>query len=382
MKKNYKLVLGLVAGLAVGSIMIQPTTTEAKIQYETPKQAGQKWYKAQTEAYNGKKKVSVTFNIKAKNEKQADAVIRKLYVEAAKAQYGNQFISRNMTDGTTDYLYTAESFKKVKKGVYCWKITINGKSGTFRREYREAGYNKKLLADLTPLTKGKNQFDKAWITMEWLRDRAYYQCGRNQDNSNKALWKKKYHADCDDLAGTYGYYAKAAGVKKVGMISVNDSDGGHSWNYIVVNGRMYFIDFQSTTGSCLDDKAISAKRVVSLMHDPDFLMQNWDGLSSWNKSYREDFDADAKDEITIKAVYNKMTIEQKKAAGVDDLSKYSPYSRYQMECESWSQSHFLPVKVFCSYGIGREYTVKQIKKNCYWDGSNHKGKCPYPKAIY
>ena len=193
MRKNYKLVLGLVAGLTVGSIMIQPTTTEAKVKYETPKQAGQKWYKAQTKAYNGKKKVSVTFNIKAKNEKQADAVIRKLYVEAAKAQYSNQFISRNMTDGTTDYLYTAESFKKVKKGVYRWKITINGKSGTFRREYREAGYNKKLLADLTPLTKGKSQFDKAWIAMEWLRDRAYYQCGRNQDSSNKALWKKKYH---------------------------------------------------------------------------------------------------------------------------------------------------------------------------------------------
>ena len=382
MRKNYKLVLGLVAGLAVGTAMTNPVKTEAKIKYETPKQAGQKWYKAQTKAYNCKKKVSVTFNIKAKNEKQADAVIRKLYVEAAKAQYGNQFISRNMTDGTTDYLYTAESFKKVKKGVYCWKITINGKSGTFRREYRETGYNKKLLADLTPLTKGKNQFDKAWITMEWLRDRAYYQCGRNQDSSNKALWKKKYHADCDDLAGTYGYYAKAAGVKKVGMVSVNDSDGGHSWNYIVVDGRMYFIDFQSTTGSCLDGKSISAKKVVSLMHDPDFLMQNWDGLSSWNKSYREDFDASAKDEITIKAVYNKMTTEQKKAAGVDDLSKFSPYSRYQMECESWSQSHFLPVKVFCSHGIGREYTVKQIKKNCYWDGSNHKGKCPYPKAIY
>ena len=382
MRKNYKLVLGLVAGLAVGTAMTNSVPTEAKIKYETPKQAGQRFYKAETLAYKGKKKVTRVFYYKTKDYKDIYKFTSMLYKEAAKAQYGSQFINQHMTDGSTDIVYVKDSHKIVKKGVGSYKITINGKSGTFRREYRETEANRKLLADLTPLTKGKSQFDKAWITMEWLRDRAIYQCGRNQDASNYALWKRKFHADCDDLAGTYWYYAKAAGVKKVGMVSVNDEDGGHSWNYIVVNGRMYFVDFQSTTGSCLDDKAISAKKVVSLMNDPDFLMQNWDGLSSWNESYREDFDADAKDEITIKAVYNKMTVEQKKAAGVNDLSKYSPYSRYQMECDSWSQSHFLPVKVFCSHGIGREYTVKQIKKNCYWDGSNHKGKCPYPKAIY
>lgn len=377
MKKNYKLVLGLAAGLAIGTAIAQPTITEAKVNIETPKQAGERWYKAETRAYNGKKKVSVTFNIKAKNEKQADTVIRKLYVEAAKAQYGNQFINRSMTDGTTDYLYTAESFKKVKKDVYCWKITINGKSRTFRREYREAGYNKKLLADLTPLTKGKSQFDKAFITMSWFRGRAGYQCGRNQDDSNQALWNRKYHADCDNLAGSYSYYAEAAGVKKVGMVSVPDEDGGHSWNYIVVDGRMYFIDFQGWTGPAIGRSwSISGQELVEKMNDPEYVMQNWDGLSSWNKSYREDFDANAKDEITIKAVYNKMTTEQKKAAGVDDLSKFSPYSRYQMECDSWSQSYFLPVKVYFS-GKFTDYTVKQIKNKSWWDGLDGKpGKMP------
>lgn len=37
MRKNYKLVLGLVAGLTIGVTMAQPTTTEAKIKYETSK---------------------------------------------------------------------------------------------------------------------------------------------------------------------------------------------------------------------------------------------------------------------------------------------------------------------------------------------------------
>ena len=360
MRKNYKLVLGLVAGLTIGSavgLTAQSTTTEAKIKYETPKQAGQRWYKAQTEAYKGKKKVTRVFYIKAKNEGKASGVIHRMCVAAVKAQYRDQY-DENWGEAGASADYYKESFKRVKNGVYRWQITYNGKNKKFRKEYREAEYNREMLTELTSLTDGKSQFDKAWITMEWLRDRAIYQCGNHQDWSVTALYKRKFHAACGPLAWTYEDYAKAAGVKKVGMISTKD----HSFNYIVVNGRMYFIDFQSTTGSCLDDKAINAKRVVSLMNDPDFLMQNWYGLSSWNESYREDFDADAKDEITIKAVYNKMTAEQKKAAGVNDLSKYSPYSRYQMECDSWSQSHFLPVKVFCSYGIGREYTVKKIKK--------------------
>ena len=247
MRKNYKLVLGLVAGLTIGSavgLTAQPTTTEAKIKYETPKQAGQRFYKAETLAYKSKKKVTRVFYYKTKDYKDIYKFTSMLYKEAAKAQYGDQFINQHMTDGSTDIVYVKDSHKKVKKGVGSYKITINGKSGTFRREYRETEANRKLLADLTPLTKGKSQFDRAFITMSWLRGRAYYQCGRNQDTSKKALWNRKYHTDCDGLAGTYWYYAKAAGVKKVGMVSVNDEDGVHSWNYIVVNGRMYFVDFQ------------------------------------------------------------------------------------------------------------------------------------------
>lgn len=362
MKKNYKLVLGLVAGLTIGSavgLTAQPTTTEAKIKYETPKQAGQRWYKAQTKAYNGKKKVSITFNIKAKNEKQADATIRKLYVEAAKAQYGNQFINRNMTDGTTDYLYTAESFKKIKKGVYRWKITINGKSGTFRREYRETEANRKLLADLTHLTKGKSQFDKAFITMAWFRGRAGYQCGRNQDTSKKALWKRKYHTDCDGLAGSYWYYAEAAGVKKVGMVSTKV----HSFNYIVVNGRMYFVDFQGWDESFGRKGDLTGKEFVEKMYDPDFLMKKWQALKGLTNWYRDYVSTDVKNELVPKILWNKMTTEQR-----DDYKncikkmdgRFDILDEYIFSCDSWSQAQFLPMKVYCSKYS--DYTVKKIKK--------------------
>lgn len=359
MKKNYKLVLGLVAGLTIGSavgLTAQPTTTEAKIKYETPKQAGQRWYKAQTEAYKGKKKVTRVFYIKAKNESQVADVTYRMRIAAVKAQYRDQY-SETWGEAGASADYRKTSYKKVKNGVYRWQITYNGKNKKFRKEYREAEYNRKMLTELTSLTKGKSQFDKAFITMSWFRGRAGYQCGNHQDWSTTALYKRKFHAACGPLAWTYEDYAKAAGVKKVGMVSTKD----HSFNYIVVNGRMYFVDFQGWDESFGRKGDLTGKEFVEKMYDPEYVMKRWDGLSSWNKSYREDFDADAKDEITIKAVYNKMTTEQKKAAGVDDLSKYSSYGRYQMECDSWSQSCFEPVKVFC-YRSSGDYSVKKIKK--------------------
>ena len=359
MKKNYKLVLGLALGLTIGSAVVlttQQTTTEAKIKYETPKQACQRWYKAQTEAYKGKKKVTRVFYIKAKNEGKASGVIHRMCVAAVKAQYRDQY-DETWGEAGASADYYKESFKKVKNGVYRWQITYNGKNKKFRREYREAEYNREMLTELTSLTDGKSQFDKAWITMAWLHGRAIYQCGNHQNFSTTALYKRKFHAACGPLAWTYEDYAKAAGVKKVGMVSTKD----HSFNYIVVNGRMYFVDFQGWKGLVYHDNDISVKKVIPLMNKPDFLLENWEYLYSWNESYKKDFDADAKDEITCKAVYNKMTKEQRKAWGWDNPSKHSLEARYNLECDSYSQSCFEPVKVFCEQSNG-DHTVKQIKK--------------------
>lgn len=384
MKKNYKLVLGLVAGLAVGTAMTNSVPTEAKIKYETPKQAGQRFYKAETLAYKGKKKVTRVFYYKTKDYKDIYKFTSVLYKEAAKAQYGSQFINQHMTDGSTDIVYVKDSHKKVKKGVGSYKITINGKSGTFRREFRETEYNRKLLADLTPLTKGKSQFDKAWITMQWLQGRSGYQCGRNQDTSNKALWNRKYHTDCDGLAGSYSYYAKAAGVKKVGMVAIPDEDGGHAWNYIVVNGRMYFIDYQDCSNPGFGRKGdLTGKEFVEKMYDPDFLMKKWDGLKWLNNYYIEHVDPNAKMEISFKAVWDKMPKEHKDKIGKLDGGMDTQY-KYELTCDSWSQSCFLPVKVYFS-GRYTDYTVKQLKNKSWWDGLDGKpGKMPkkYRKYLW
>lgn len=384
MRKNYKLVLGLALGLAVSTavgLTAQPTTTEAKVKYETPKQMGKRVYRAMVKAYNGKKKVTVSFYVKAKKEEKVWDVSNKVQKEASKAQFGKQQIGNRKLSLSADDTCLNPSYKKMKKGIYRYKYTINGKNRMFRDLFRDDECNRKLLADLTPLTEGKSQFDKAFITMAWLRGRAIYQCGRNQDASNYALWKRKFHADCDDLAGTYWYYAKAAGVKKVGMVSVNDEDGGHSWNYIVVNGRMYFVDFQGWDESFGRKGHLSGKEFVEKMYDPEYVMKRWDDLDWINGWYKKNVDAEAKDELTVKAVFDKMPEEQKTYL----YNKYnSSYDKYIFSCDSWSQSCFLPVKVYFS-GKYTDYTVKQLKNKSWWDGLDGKpGKMPkkYRKYLW
>ena len=360
MKKNYKLVLGLVAGLTIGSAVVltaQPTTTEAKIKYETPKQMGKRVYRAMVKAYNGKKKVTVSFYVKAKKEEKVWDVSNKVQKEASRAQFGDQQIGNRKLSLSADDTCLNPSYKKVKKGIYRYKYTINGKNRMFRDLFRDDECNRKLLADLTPLTKGKSQFDKAFITMAWLRGRAGYQCGRNQDTSKKALWNKNHVPAREHRLWTHWYYAEAAGVKKVGMVSTKV----HSFNYIVVNGRMYFIDYQSCSNAGFGRKGdLSGKEFVEKMYDPEYVTKEWDFLNSWDKIYRKYVDGDAEKELTCKAIYNKMTKEQRKAAGVDNLDGFDLDARYALECDSWSQAQFLPMKAYC-YRYS-DYTVKKIKK--------------------
>lgn len=359
MKKNYKLVLGLVAGLTIGSavgLTAQPTTTEAKIKYETPKQAGQRWYKAQTEAYKGKKKVTRVFYIKAKNESQVADVTYRMRIAAVKAQYKGQY-SETWGEAGASADYRKTSLKKVKKGVYRWQITYNGKNKKFRKEYREAEYNREMLTELTSLTDGKSQFDKAFITMSWFRGRAGYQCGNHQDWSTTALYKRKFHAACGPLAWTYEDYAKAAGVKKVGMVSTKD----HSFNYIVVNGRMYFVDFQRWNDISFGRKGdLTGKEFVEKMYDPDYVTKEWYDLKFVYDWYKKNVDPSAKKEITPKAILDEMTKEQRKAFDKYDGEDSVSWGNYALECDSWSQAQFLPMKVYCSKYS--DYTVKKIKK--------------------
>ena len=339
MKKNIKLIIGLTFGLAVSAAVAQPTKVDAKVKLETAQQAGKRLYKAETLAYKSKKKVTRVFNYKAKSQGKAENFAYKIDCAALKAQYGKGYVKDLTIGGALDYTYTKKDIKKVKKGIYAYKITINGKHRWFREDYRNTESDRKLIIELKSFTKGQNQFEKAWTTMVWLQSRSAYYCGRHQKTTVYDLYKRQLATDCDGLAGMYAYFAEAAGVKKVGLVW----DYDHMWNWIKVNGKRYYIDYQD----CLIGRSEANESVKELV---DEFTQNsekhWGHLYDLNKWYRENVDANAKKETNCKALWDKMTAKQRKA-----FEKYyegfRAYEWYQWSCDSYAQSKFLPLKAFC-----------------------------------
>lgn len=352
LKKNIKLVIGLTLGLAVGAVVTNPVSTEAKIKLETAQQAGKRLYKAETLAYNSKKKVTRVFNYKAKSLGKARSFAGKIDRTALKIQYGKYYKDGEVCRGALDDLYTKWSVKKLKKGIYTYKITINGKNAGFRKDYRETESDRKLVAELLSFTKGQNQFEKAWTTMVWFRACSCYDCGRHQKKTTYDLYKRELATDCDGLAGMYAGYAHRAGVKKVGLVWYNS----HMWNWIEVDGVKYYIDYQGVQTGGVG----SVKYVVDYYTNKKNAYDRWDDLYWLDKWYRENVDADAKRENNCKAIWDKMSAKQKKAFHASEEIRTS-WGDYQLTCDSYAKSNFLPLKVFCDRSNG-DHTVSQSKK--------------------
>ena len=182
-----KITVGLgIALTALTLTLTNPATTEAKTKYLTAKEAGKKIASLQKRCYEKKIKSSTTFSFKAKNEDKAWDFIMKAYTETAKIQYGKGY-----GKGLEATCGTRESWKKSiltgSKGSFKFKLIINGKSKAYRKNYRDDECVKKLLIELKGFTKGKSQFDKAWITMCWFKARSCYASGQHKYTSNYAL---------------------------------------------------------------------------------------------------------------------------------------------------------------------------------------------------
>ena len=351
MKKNFKIVLGLTLGLAVAGMASQSTKVDAKVRLETVQQAGKRLYKAETLAYKSKKKVTRVFNYKAKSQKEADRFAEKICDEALKAQYGKGYVKDLTIKGSLDYTYTKESLKKVKKGVYAYRMTINGKHRWFREDYRDTECDRKLIIELKSFTKGQNQFEKAWTTMVWLRARSCYDCGRHQKTTVYDLYKRQLATDCDGLAGKYAYFAEAAGVKHVGCVW----DYDHMWNWIEVDGVKYYIDYQGVQTGGVG----SVKYVVDYYTNKKNAYDRWDMLWHLNEWYIENVDADAKIVTSCAKRWASLNKEQK--AKFRDRYVGGSWDEYELTCDSYAKSNFLPLKVFCDRSNG-DHTVSQSKK--------------------
>ena len=115
------------------------------------------------------------------------------------------------------------------------------------------------------------------------------------------------------------------------------------WNWIKVNGKRYYIDYQD----CLIGRSDANESVKELVDK--FTQSNddtWDYLYDLNKWYRENVDATAKTATTCKAIWDKLTAKQRKAYE-KHLDGFRSMEWYQMTCASYAQSKFLPLKAFC-----------------------------------
>ena len=349
-----KIITGLgIALTALTLTLTNPTSTEAKSKYITAKEAGKRIVAFQTKVYKQKKKATLYLPLKIKNLYDYKEV-RKAYNEAAKAQYGKGVYCKGLkavSDNWDDWSMGSDIVKK--NGKYVYKLVLNGKHWDYKFQYKEAECQRKLIKELKGFTKGKNQFDRAWITMIWLNSRAGYRSRAHKYVTQQDLYKRHFITDCDGLAIQYAFYAHCAGVKHVGTVQ----DSTHMWNWIKVDGKRYYIDFQSTNGCFSGYESIK----TNIKHGMDpFYHDRWGYLYDLIKWCKEN-KVEGIDSIdNCKEIWDSLTKKQK-----SDFTKWydgiSVSAAYQLSCSSFSQSNFEPLKVWC-YNSNGDYTIKNSKK--------------------
>lgn len=348
MRKITKMIMAATLGLAIASaaLVFNPVTTEAKTTYVTTKAAGKRIASLQKKAYKSKKKVSTSFKFKAKS---AGSFERKAYKEACKAQFGKAYRAdfRNTRieyDGYCSNSFVASSYscrnhwvdgcdfnaKRIKKGVYSCKITINGKNSSYRKQYRNDEARKVMINRITEITKGMNQFDKFYVTACWVECYAMYYAVPNKRLSDYDFMKGKYCGVCSDMADVLARYAKWAGVKNVGMVESRKDD--HSWVYFEVDGTKYYFD-PSSDGY---PRVLNRKEALEALSYGDKM----DYPNDW---YKRNVDPDARDFSNPKEFWDSLTAEQKKAY---DNGDFDDITLYRYNCDSVSKEQLLPAKLF------------------------------------
>ena len=354
-----KIMTGLgIALTALTLTLTNPTSTEAKTKYVTAKDAGKKIASLQKRCYEKKIKKTITFNFKAKNYSKAWDFIDKAYAETARIEYGKAYRTNfKKLKGSNKYVrfsFCKKGFKSATenwiswldfdliekgKGKFCYKVTIKGKDKKFRFEYKEIEYAKKLINEVTSITKDMGEFDKAYAVMLWLRCRAAYYQMYHKDLTMAKLYERGYLSDCDQLADLYTFFAKCAGVKHVGTVC----HGNHMWNWIQVGKTKYYIDFQDGGPY---SRQFTIRETIKEMMDP-LDDGNWDFLYNLNEWYKENIDANAKDFDNCKALYDSLTEEQRE---VFDKShrNLTKVSQYELTCNTYSKIYLLPKEVYCN----------------------------------
>ena len=240
-------------GVAVATVLACANPAKADAKVVTVKAAAKEMVKVSDKAYKDKKTHTVKFTLKGNDIWK----VWDVYKEAGELE----------TVGTTcDVIVCSipqpanKLFKfgtqSDKNGTYkfvkgnntiTYSATFSGNNKGFRKRYYGHECARKIAKEIKSITKGKNQKMKAIIVMDWLAEHAKYHTAKNGDDYKTdavSLYKGKAYSMCQGLAGLWSRLAKTAGIKKCGCVSYD----GHMWNWLEVDGKKYYLEFQETPG--------------------------------------------------------------------------------------------------------------------------------------
>ena len=244
-------------GVAVATVLACANPAKADAKVVTVKAAAKEMVKVSEKAYKDRKTHTVKFTLKGNDIwKVWDVYKETAELETAKSGYGTvdcsipQPANKLFKWGTQSDKNGTYKFAK-GNGTITYSATFSGNNKGFRKRYYDHQCGEKITKEIKSITKGENQKMKAIIVMDWLYDHAKYKVAKNGNDFKTdaiSLYKGEAHSECQGLAGMWSSLAKVAGIKKCGSVSYD----GHRWNWLEVDGKKYYLDFQILPDSSME----------------------------------------------------------------------------------------------------------------------------------
>ena len=117
------------------------------------------------------------------------------------------------------------------------------------------------------ITQNASDYDKVKMIYTYLIDHTEYEASDDDQNIAGVFWKKK--AVCAGYARAVQYLLEQLGIPCIYVEgSARDSDEGHAWNIVKINGQYYYVD--ATNGdqpSFLEGGAVQLEEHKTVIYD-------------------------------------------------------------------------------------------------------------------
>ena len=257
-------------------------TAEAAGKVLTMEEAAKKLLKTAYKAHDQKKKLTTSVTIECPNKKAVEKYMDKLSEAIVKEELGEisdvedlaaNVAPRNLTRNKDGSYTRGDTYKNGKLTV---KVTYNGKDKEWRQKNEHIIYGKQNMEELSEVTKGMSEIDKAWRIAVWLmadHKTRYYGDYSKFATSEKDVAKNRAQGNCSSLNMMYTLYATRMGIKAGGVSSNN-----HEITCVKINGNKYYTDLQGVASDHegwvesqdkdYNDEDVDANRVVKFVPDP------------------------------------------------------------------------------------------------------------------